>query len=99
MAEVVHTLTSADGRLRIEVVRRPTGVTVLMQPIRGNAAGRTHSQGCENATLGFAMQPLRGKCKSQYSLDLRQRAAKSGAVQFGTVQKSRVFRGRNLFMT
>jgi hypothetical protein len=25
MAVVVHTLTSADGRLRIEVVRRPTG--------------------------------------------------------------------------
>jgi hypothetical protein len=25
MAEVVHTLTSADGRLRVEVVRRPTG--------------------------------------------------------------------------
>jgi hypothetical protein len=25
MAEVVHTLTSANGRLRVEVVRRPTG--------------------------------------------------------------------------
>ena len=25
MAEVVHTLMSADGRLRVEVVRRPTG--------------------------------------------------------------------------
>lgn len=25
MGDVVHTLTSADGRLRIEVVRRPTG--------------------------------------------------------------------------
>ena len=25
MAEVVHTLTSANGRLRIEVVRRPSG--------------------------------------------------------------------------
>ena len=25
MAEVVHSLTSADGRLRVEVVQRPTG--------------------------------------------------------------------------
>jgi hypothetical protein len=25
MAEVVHSLTSADGRLRVEVIRRPTG--------------------------------------------------------------------------
>ena len=32
MAEVVHTLMSADGRFRVEVVRRPTGGYKLAYP-------------------------------------------------------------------